>query len=100
MSLNSQPPLNSLVNLASRSTLVVAGEVALAADEADMLLGAVPVLRGARLGCNVEALVFFSQDDVDDARDGIRAVQSGGAILQNLDLLDGGEGNGASEMSV
>ena len=42
----------------------------------------------------MEALVLLSKDDVDDAGDRIRTVQSGGAVLQDLDLLDGREGNG------
>ncbi len=36
-------------------------------------------------------MVLVLQDDVDDAGDGVRAVLSGGAVLQHFDVVDGAD---------
>jgi hypothetical protein len=52
------------------------------------------VLGGRVLRVSLGPLEILSQDKVDDAGDRIAAVDRGGAVFQNLDALDRGQGNG------
>ena len=69
----------------------VLGEVAEAARD-----GRAPLLQAAALGvaeahAGLGTLEVAAQDDVDHAGDGIRAVDSRSAVLQDLDALDGAD---------
>ena len=67
----------------------VLGEVAEAERGVDAILVLALGLAGA--AADLEAAEVLAQDDVDHARDGVRAVDRGGAVLQHLDALDRAE---------
>ena len=65
--------------------------------EADVGAGVARVAAAVAVAAAVDvarhAAVVRLEDDVHDAGDGIRAVLRGGAVLQHLDVVDGGDGN-------
>src|SRR5439155_3234888 len=60
-----------------------------AADGVHVVGLAVALLRNAGVAADFGAVEPLAEDDVDDARDRVRAVDRRGAVLQHLDALDG-----------
>jgi len=59
-------------------------------------LGAAAGVSGrAAFSRHLHSLEVLSHDEVDHARDGVTAVDSGRAVFQDLHSLDHGDGNGA-----
>jgi len=69
------------------------GEIAEAAGSGDALLIAADVLGRRVLGGDIEAPVVFAQDEIDDAADGVAAVDRRRPVLEHLDPIDRREGN-------
>ena len=69
--------------------LVAAG----ASEDAQVIDRAVSMLRGARVRAGFDSVHPAAGDDVDHAADGVGPVDGGGAVLEDLDALDGGSGD-------
>src|SRR5439155_17445184 len=78
---------------AHRRVVAIVGEV----TETDQAIGA-PTAAAGMLGDvgvagGLSPLVVLAQDEIDDAADRIAAVDGGRAVLQDLDALDGRDGD-------
>ena len=70
-------------------------QVAVTPSHVEALLAGIAALRDARRGTDVESLDFLLGNDVDHARDGVRAIGRGRAVTQDLDPVDDRRGDRA-----
>src|SRR5450830_1826942 len=59
-------------------------QVALAGRDAGRALAGAAFLRAATVDIEFHTLVILARDEIDDAADGVRAVQGGRAVEQNF----------------
>ena len=72
----------------NEEVVIVLREVAQARRAADAPVVAATFVGGVVVGVDFRALIVLAQDEVDDAADGVGAVDSGRAILQHFDAFD------------
>ena len=65
-----------------------------AEDEVEVVRVRAFVFREVRADLECRAVEVLAQDDVDDAAEGVGAVDGRGAVREHLDAFDGGERNG------
>ncbi|OEZ46361.1 hypothetical protein JANLI_57040 [Janthinobacterium lividum] len=77
----------------AKNIVAIGVELAIARRQVDAVLAAALVLWGNDLGGDIRDVDGALRDEIDDAADGVRAVDGRGAVAQHFDPFQGGDGN-------